>query len=225
MGLREFEQRLERVVEGTFARAFHSEVRPVEIGRRMIREIDDHRSVDVRGRTVVPNHFVVMLTTNDHAILSGISSTLCAELIAAAKDHAVSEGYIFVGPPVVELAARATLKPGAFSVSAVMKEVDKEAVRAASDHFVVLPSGERILLGSTPVVLGRHPACDITIDDINLSRRHAEIRPFEDGYALVDLGSTNASRINGLVTSNQQLRHGDEILIGATRIRFEVSAP
>lgn len=188
----------------------------------MIREIDDHRSLDVRGRTVVPNHFVVTLTTSDHGILSGIATTLCAELAAAAKEHASGEGYIFVGPLTVELTASNTLKAGAFAVTAVMKEVDKNAVRAASDHIIILPSGEQILLAATPVVLGRHPECDITIDDINLSRRHAEIRPSDGGYALVDLGSTNASRINGLVATDQQLRHGDEILIGATRIRFEV---
>ena len=60
VGLKGFERRLERMVEGVFARAFRSGLRPIEIGRRLVREIDDNRSVDVRGRTVVPNHFTVV---------------------------------------------------------------------------------------------------------------------------------------------------------------------
>ena len=57
MGIRGFERRLERLVEGAFARAFKSGLRPVELGRRLVREMDDNRSVGVRGGTFVPNSF------------------------------------------------------------------------------------------------------------------------------------------------------------------------
>ena len=57
MGLQSFERSVERMVDGVFARAFRSQIKPIELGRRLIREMDDHRSVDVRGRTVVPNAF------------------------------------------------------------------------------------------------------------------------------------------------------------------------
>ena len=65
MALKGFERRLERMVEGTFARIFRSTIRPVELGRRLVREMDDNRSVDVRGRTLVPNHFTVELSEVD----------------------------------------------------------------------------------------------------------------------------------------------------------------
>ena len=55
MGINAFERRLERMVDGVFARAFRSSLRPIEIGRELVREIDDHRSVDVKGRIIVPN--------------------------------------------------------------------------------------------------------------------------------------------------------------------------
>src|SRR4051812_31062080 len=65
MGIRGFERRLERMVEGAFARAFKSGLRPVELGRRLVREMDDNRSIGVRGGTVVPNHFTVALSHED----------------------------------------------------------------------------------------------------------------------------------------------------------------
>ena len=65
MGLQQFERRLERLVEGVFAKAFRSGVQPVEIGRRLRREMDQHRSIGVRG-TMVPNHFTVAVSPTDH---------------------------------------------------------------------------------------------------------------------------------------------------------------
>src|SRR3546814_17314664 len=80
MGSRGFELRLERMVEGAFARAFKSVLRPVELGRRMIREMDDHRSVGVRGDTVVPNSFTVALSTSDLEQFEGVQDSLAREL-------------------------------------------------------------------------------------------------------------------------------------------------
>ena len=67
MGLQGIERGLERMVEGVFARAFRSSLRPIELGRRLVREMDDHRSVDVRGRTIVPNEFTFGLAAQDQA--------------------------------------------------------------------------------------------------------------------------------------------------------------
>src|SRR3546814_2964348 len=88
MGSRGFERRLERMVEGAFARAFKSGLRPVELGRRMIREMDDHRSVGVRGDTVVPNSFTVALSTSDLEQFEGVQDSLARELADAAREHA-----------------------------------------------------------------------------------------------------------------------------------------
>ena len=62
MGLQSFEHSLERMVEGVFSRGSRSSIRPVELGRRVLREMDDHRSVDVKGRRIVPNVFAVRLS-------------------------------------------------------------------------------------------------------------------------------------------------------------------
>ena len=72
MGLQSFEDGLGRMVEGVFSRAFKSNVRPIEIGRRLIKEIDSNRTVDMKGRRVVPNQFVVRLAPDDRAALADI---------------------------------------------------------------------------------------------------------------------------------------------------------
>ncbi|MEO6629528.1 MAG: DUF3662 domain-containing protein, partial [Aquihabitans sp.] len=76
MALKGFERRLERMVEGTFARIFRSGLRPVELGRRLVREMDDNRSVDVRGRTVVPNQFTVEVSEADDERFAEVAGSL-----------------------------------------------------------------------------------------------------------------------------------------------------
>ena len=86
----------------------------------------------------------------------------------------------------------------------------------------MLVSGERVALGSATVGIGRLPSCDVVLADPNASRRHAEVRPSGQGWAVVDLGSTNGTRVNGLVVEGDRLlADGDVITIGATSLRFE----
>ena len=73
------------------------------------------------------------------------------------------------------------------------------------------------------VTIGRLPDCEVTLSDPNVSRRHAEVRPFGTGFLVVDLGSTNGTRVNGATVSEHQLKDGDAITVGATRIRFDAS--
>ena len=219
MGLKGFERRLERAIEGTFARAFKSGLRPVEVGRRLVREMDDNRSVDVRGRTVVPNSFAVQLSPDDHAQFAEIADTMARELAEAAREHARDEGYSFLGPVGVTIEESASLRAGAFAIDARLKE-GKGGAGAGS---LILPTGERIPLGEGTITIGRKPESTIVLGDPNASRAHAEIRPHGAGFVMVDLGSTNGSRINGVRVSHQELVDGDELTFGNTRIRFEAS--
>jgi hypothetical protein len=219
VGLRAFERRLERLVEGVFARAFRSGLRPVELGRRLVREMDDNRTVDVRGRTVVPNAFVVELSPSDLEQFAEIRDTLVRELADAAREHARDEGYTFLGPISVELAADSGMHTGAFQLIGRLKEGEG----GSGAGSLVLPTGERVILGETVVSIGRMPECNIVLADPNVSRNHAEIRPRGTGYVVVDLQSTNGTRVNGVRTTEQELVDGDELTFGSTRIRFEAS--
>ncbi len=207
------------MVEGVFARAFRSGLRPVELGRRLVRELDDNRSVDVRGRTAVPNHFTMQLSGEDLERFADIHDTLVRELCDAAREHARDEGYTFLGPVEVELVDDPEMRAGAFQIESRMRE----GPGGAGAGSLVLPTGERVTLGEQIISVGRMPECNIVLADPNVSRNHAEIRPRGQGFVVVDLGSTNGSRVNGVRVAEQDLVDGDEISFGSTRIRFEAS--
>jgi hypothetical protein len=219
VGLKGFERRVERMVEGTFARAFRSGLRPVEIGRRLTREMDDNRSVDVRGRTVVPNHFTISLAAADHEQLTGIQDTLVRELSDAAREHARDEGYTFLGPVEVEVALDERKPTGAFHIEGRMRE----GAGGAGAGSLLLPTGDRVVLGEYTVTMGRNPDSTIVLADPNVSRAHAEVRPKGTGFVVVDLGSTNGTKVNGSKVGEHELLDGDEIVLGNTHMRFEAS--
>jgi len=122
VGLQSFERGLEKMVDGLFSRAFKTGVRPVELGRRLMREMDEHRSVDVYGRRIVPNQFAVFLSPTDIATFSGIADALINELVESARDYAAQEGYYFMGPVTVDLVERPQMRTGRFHVVSQMNE-------------------------------------------------------------------------------------------------------
>jgi hypothetical protein len=219
VGLRNFESRLERMVEGTFSRVFKSGVRPVELGRRLVREMVGRRSIGVSGKTVAPNEFTIRLSEADRAELEPIHDSLVRELCETAREHAREEGYSFLGPITVTLDSDDELHTGSFTVSGRLVEAEG-GVAVGS---LILPGGQRVVLGEYLLTIGRLPECTITLGDPNVSRRHAEVRPSGAGYRLIDLGSTNGTLVNGQRVHEHQLRDGDVITCGATSITFTES--
>ena len=100
----------------------------------------------------------------------------------------------------------------------------KEAGGGVGAGALVLPSGERITLGQQVVTLGRLPTCTIPVNDANVSRNHAEVRPAGSVFVLVDLGSTNGTKVNGTrIQGERALVDGDIVSVGSTHLRFEAS--
>lgn len=207
------------MVDGVFSRRSRGSIRPIELGRRLVREMDDNRSVDVKGRRIVPNDFTVMLNAIDHAGFGDIEDALVAELAEAAREYAREEGYHFMGPVTVSLAVDNGLRSGRFSIVSQLKQ----AATGPGMGSLVLPSGQRVDLGAT-VTVGRLPECTISVNDTNISRKHAEIRPGTSAFVVVDLGSTNGTLVNGIkITGEHRLADGDIISFGSTHVRFEAS--
>lgn len=219
MGLKGFERRLEHAVEGVFSRVFRSGVRPIEIGRRLTREMDDMRTLDVRGRTITPNAFTIVISTDDHSSFADFADSLARELCDAAREHARDEGYAFMGPVEAELVVDDQQRTGTFSIEARFRE----GAGGAGAGSVLLPTGERFVLREQVTSIGRLPECEITLLDPNVSRRHAEIHQQGNGFAIVDLGSTNGCTVNGVRITERDLRDGDEIGIGNLRLTFQAS--
>jgi len=206
------------MVEGVFSRAFKSNVRPIEIGRRLVKEIDSNRTVDMKGRRVVPNQFVVRLAPDDQTALADIESALITELAEAIKEYCADENYHLRGAVSVAIEIDQSVGTGRI-------DVDSSVVKAGASEIVarvILPDDRKITLGKDAVIIGRLAECDIAFDDSNVSRRHAEIKVLAGGYAVNDLGSTNGTKVNGVTISFERaLRDGDIISVGSHSIRYE----
>src|SRR4030095_10416945 len=111
-----FEKGLERAVNGAFAKAFRSEVQPVEVASALRREIDDRAAVGGRDRTIVPNAFVVGRAPADPQRLGEWQEALSEELQAVVTDHAAQQRYAFVGPVKVAFEEAEDLDNGVFRV-------------------------------------------------------------------------------------------------------------
>ena len=221
MGMQALERRLERMVVGVFSRGSRTNIRPIELGRRVVREMDDQRSIDVNGRRVVPNHFVIQLSQQDFDSFTEIDDVLRTELVEAAREYARSEGYHFLGPVAVELTVDDEQKPGRFDVLATLRQSDEGEPQNAA---LVLPSGQHVTLTDDTVTIGRLSESTIPLNDQNVSRRHAEIRPNRQHFVVVDLGSTNGTMVNGVrIHGETVLSDGDIISFGSTYVRFEAS--
>ncbi|MEN9803801.1 MAG: hypothetical protein RIS41_648 [Actinomycetota bacterium] len=207
------------MANGIFKRSNRANVRPIEIGRRLVNEMDENRSVDTDGRRVAPNHFVITLNPGDHQELSQYVAALETELVEAAKEYARDEGYVLRGPVTVKLTDDDNVKTGRMQITSKVRTNESPVVAAA----LIVPGRPPMPLGSSSVVIGRSPECDISFDDANISRRHAEIRVVLGAHVVSDLGSTNGTKVNGVpITLERTLRDGDIIALGSHTIRFEV---
>ena len=203
--------------EGVFAKAFRSGLEPVELGRRLARQMDRDRRVGPSGRRVAPNAFSYRLSPADFDRFASFEEALRDELAEAAREHARGEGYAFLGRVQVWLVQDPNLSPGTF-------ELDTE-VRPAPGGLPVgsllVPGSGRVPLEDEAVVIGRQDSCDVVLDDPTVSRQHAAVRRNGDAFELHDLGSRNGTRVNGLGITSTRLVDGDELLIGAVPLRFE----
>jgi hypothetical protein len=121
--LRSLEEKIAGLVEGTFGRVFRSEVRPVELARKLAKEMDEHRTVSV-SRTYVPNEYVVWLSPDDRARYEGVEHSVIDELGAYLLEHARRERLALVSRPQIEFRTDDRLALGEFGIQARLVEPD-----------------------------------------------------------------------------------------------------
>jgi hypothetical protein len=119
--LRSIESKLESLFEGVFGRAFRTNVQPVELARKLVKEMDDHRNVSV-SRVYVPNEYTVYLSAGDREQFASYESQLCDELAEYLAEHARRESYVLLTPPVVKLETDDDLDVGVFGIATRMAE-------------------------------------------------------------------------------------------------------
>ena len=247
--LRNLESKLEGLVGGAFSRAFKSRVQPVEIARKLAKEMQDNQTVSI-SRTYVPNHYTVFLSPKDREQFEGYEDGLKKELSDYLLEHARTEGLALVTRPTLEFETDDRLALGEFGiltqlVGAAEEEAVAEAGPSAEDfgHTMVYsadraarpleplaPSrrallvgeGKRTVLSGSRLLIGRSRDCDLTLEDPNASRRHAELRNEDGSWIVADLGSTNGIKVNGRRVKEAVLQPGDELTLGLAKLTFEL---
>ena len=131
--LRSLEEKIAGLVEGTFGRVFRSEVRPVELARKLAKEMDEHRTVSV-SRTYVPNEYVVWLSPQDRQRYEGVEQSVIDELGAYLLEHARRERLALVSRPQIEFRTDERLALGEFGIQARLVETHQPARAGGSDH-------------------------------------------------------------------------------------------
>ena len=228
--LRSLESKIAGLVEGTFSRVFRSEVRPVELARKLAREMEEHKSYSV-SRTYVPNEYRVFLSPRDRERFKDYEDALGDELAAYLLEHPRRERFSLLSRPVIEFATDERLRLGEFGIQTRVVTPERDGdddpdgpeQEAQSGHTmiygpggpegeaiplrretnerphraVLLVDGKRLLVGPGGATIGRSRQCEVVIEDPNVSRKHAEVRPGDFGWELRDLGSTNGSVLNG----------------------------
>ncbi len=250
--LKSVETTIANLVEGTFGRLFRSEVRPMELARKLAREMDEHRTTSV-SRVYAPNEYSVWLSPQDRARYEGVEHEVIGELCAYLLEHARREQLILPSSPIVTFHTDERLALGEFGIQAelvragghseqegelepeghgetmiyssaarVRGEVE-QAQGVRRSRALVTVAGRRLPVPPRGATLGRSRDCDIVLDDSSISRHHAEIRPGGDGWTVADLGSTNGVRLNGrTVRDATPLQDGDRVELGSTEIVFEL---
>jgi hypothetical protein len=250
MVLRSIEQKIEALFEGVFGRAFRTNVQPVELARKLSKEMDDHKVVSV-SRVYVPNEYTVYLSPGDREQFEGYENSLLAELEEYLGEHARRESYALLTPPRVALETDDDLALGEFGIATRMvqprhghrsDEPEEQVESGATMIYKPAPQdteaespeelglerevavltweGQRMRVDKRRVVLGRSRECDIQVEDANVSRRHAELRQEGTSFWIVDLDSTNGVEVNGKRVKRAKLEPGDSFTVGSTEVTF-----
>jgi hypothetical protein len=230
-GLQRFEQRLENMVYGAFARVFRSAVQPVEIAAALERECDNNAQILSRQRRAVPNDFHVELAGTDFDRLAPYDSTLVQDLTAQLQEHADQQHYVFPGPVTIAFESAEDLSTGRFRIkSRAQAKVTSNSnlTRQRRPRALIEVNGTKHPLVPPGLVIGRGTEADVRINDPGVSRRHIEFRLFDQGggdleIEVGDLGSTNGMLVDGHRIQRAQVQDGSRVKIGNTTITVRVT--
>ena len=244
--LKTLESKIAGLVEGAFGKAFRSELRPVEIARKLAREMEEHKVVSV-SKTYAPNEYHVYVSAPDRERFVDYEAALVKELSGYLLEHARLEKLALLSRPEIGFHTDERLSLGEFGIQARMvhepAEPEAEPRQGDVGHTmiysadrlrpveagpapstaIVVAEGRRMVVGRTGAVIGRSRDCDVVLGDGNVSRRHAEVLPTDGGWSVNDLGSTNGVLVNGRrIDGSAPLKAGDRIELGTSQLRFEL---
>ncbi len=235
---REFEKKLESLFEGVILRAFKSGVQPVELGKKLVRELEGHKTIGV-SRVYAPNRYEVGLSLRDFSRFESYQAVMATELENLLISYVKEKGYAVLDRPRVKLVEVEKLHEGEFWIKTAMEgefPVDKpdealpgakrRAPRRGPATLELIDSGDvspAFTIDKETVQIGRLADNDIMLPDPNVSRAHARVSQRGDSYFITDLKSTNGTFLNEERIMDAQLADEDVIRLGGTRLIFRRS--
>jgi Protein of unknown function (DUF3662)/FHA domain len=125
---RTLENMIAGLVEGTFGRVFRTEVRPMELARKLAREMDENTTVSV-SRVYAPNEYSIWLSAKDRARYEGVEDEVIDELCAYLLEHARGEDLALASRPSIKFHTDERLALGEFGIEARMAKTEQDAQR------------------------------------------------------------------------------------------------
>jgi hypothetical protein len=229
--LSRFEEQIQRLIEGGFARLFAGRLHPREVAIQLARAMEDNTRQNAQGQFVAPDVFIVRLSTPDHEALLWAQSELGAALAEELVKLARQSGLILLAAPTVRLLAdrnvpRHQIKVSAYHTDAkfeTTKGIRLSEIKQAQPGLqagLITKDGQHIPLDKAVINLGRDRANQVILDSPIISRRHAQIRLRFGHYVLFDLGSTSGTRVNGKSIQEAVLQPGDVITLADTSLIY-----
>lgn len=240
MGIfKDFEKKLESLFEGVFLRAFKSGVHPVELGKKLVRELEGHKTIGVSSRVYTPNRYEVGLSQRDYSRFESYQAVMATELENLLVSYVRDKGYAVLDRPRVKLVEDDGMREGEFWIRCRTEgEIPaggepKKARRGAGRERAGGPAGLELMdsgdvapffaLQGEVTQIGRITDNDIVLPDPNVSRAHARVTRRGGSYIIVDLDSTNGMWVNEERVSESELDDNDVIRLGGTRLLFRRS--
>lgn len=231
--LREFERGLGGDPEPVLRRLVRAGLRPVELAEALQEYLREQQAVTDDG-VLVPNVFRIALGTADHARLGRFGVALPRGLGTVVVETAAAQGFTLVGPVKVRVERDELVPAGTFRLTGHVEEVEgwgpaPVPLTAGGDGGAApgagvtdptlevrsgVDAGARLTLDGGRVVAGRGTACDLVVRDTTVSREHAAFVRRGDAWWVIDLGSTNGTRVNGVRAAEHPIAPGDRIELG-----------
>jgi len=234
-----FEDVVQRLVEGTFARLFAGRLRPLEVANALAHAMEDRAIPGPGSSLLAPNHYGVALNPADYGAMLAQQPQLADDLARHLFDLAQQAGFVLADLPLVNLNAQPGVPLHQARVTArwLAPESDHTLqmplpTRTALDDqalptcpFLILEGQRHLALTHAAVSLGRSLDNEIIVDDARVSRHHAQLRRRYDRYVIYDLGSTGGTTVNGYPVQECVLEAGDVISLAGVEIIYGEDTP
>ncbi|MBU6347780.1 MAG: FHA domain-containing protein [Actinomycetales bacterium] len=231
MGLLDsLEARLDKLVNGSFSKAFKAGIEPTELGAVLQQELDA-KATEIAGQMQVPNIFIIDLGAEDHARLQAYLEPLSAELSKLATDYSAEQNYVTESHMNVSFRLDDNFGTGVFRINSASGQSAPAAAVANPENIsvhliddvnppsLITVAGDRYSLKQSVTKIGRGDQAEIQIDDPGISRLHCAITLGSE-IVIRDLGSTNGTMVDGRTVSEAVLHEGSIIKVGSTTLTF-----